>query len=128
MTYETMTSLQLSGLKSTPILLEMADKSVVKPMGTLEDIVVTIIFGQYPIDFVVISPKTSRPRHPMVLWRPWLATVDAVIGCRNEEMIISNGPHNQTLSIFQLLRQMMKYQYGLKTHMETKTICFLCFH
>lgn len=34
MTYEKMTSLQLLGLKSTPILLEMAEKSVFKPIGT----------------------------------------------------------------------------------------------
>lgn len=42
MTYETMTSLQLPRLKTTPILLEMVDKSIVKPIGSLEDIVVTI--------------------------------------------------------------------------------------
>ena len=35
-----------------------------------------------------------------MLFRSWLETVDAVITCRNREMIISNGPHNQTLSMF----------------------------
>ena len=42
MTYETMTSLQLQGIKPTPIILKLADKSIVKPLGTLEYIVVTI--------------------------------------------------------------------------------------
>jgi len=42
MTYETMMLLQLPGLKNTPILLVMADKFVVKPIGSLEKIVVTI--------------------------------------------------------------------------------------
>ena len=78
----------------------MVDKSIVRPMGPLEDIVVTIASWRYPIYFVVISPKTYRPGHPMVLGWPWLASADAVIRCRNGEMIISNGPHNQTLSIF----------------------------
>jgi len=104
MTYETMTSLQILGLKSTSILLEMVEKSVVKPMGTLEDIVVTIASWQCPIDLVVISLKTSRLGNPMVLGRLWLATTDAIIGCRNGEIIISNGPHNQTLSISPLLK------------------------
>jgi len=42
MTLETMTSLQLKGIKPTPIILELEDKSIIKPMGTLENIVVTI--------------------------------------------------------------------------------------
>ena len=41
MTYETMASLQLQGIKPTPIILEQAEKSIVKPLGTLEDIMVT---------------------------------------------------------------------------------------
>jgi len=100
MTYEMMMSLQLPRLKTTPILLEMADKSIVKPIGSLDDIVITIDSWQYPIDFVAISPKTFRPGHPVVLRRPWLETADAIIGCGNGEMIISNGSHNQILCIF----------------------------
>lgn len=128
MTYETMTYLQLPRLKSTPILLEMADKSSVKPMVTLEDIVVTILSWKYPIDFIVISPKTSRPGHHVVLGRPWLETYDAVIGCRNGEMIISNGPQNHTLFIFPPAQPADEVPLWLENHMETKTIFFPCCH
>lgn len=100
MTYKTVISLQLPRLKTTPILLEMVDKSIFKPIGSLEYIVVTNSSWKYPIDFVVISPKTSRPGHPMVLGRPWLETTNTIIGCRNGKMTISNGSHNQTVSIF----------------------------
>ena len=64
-TFETMTYLQLQGIKPTPIILELVDKSIIKPMGNLEDIVVTIYSCKYPIDFIFISPK--QPRHPIVL-------------------------------------------------------------
>lgn len=47
-----MTSLQLQGIKPTPIILELADKSFVKPMGVLEDIVVTTASWQYPVDLL----------------------------------------------------------------------------
>ena len=73
-------------------------------MGTLDDIVVTIASWKYPIDSIIISPK--KPRHPVVLRHPWLATADSVIGCQSGEigcqsgeMVISNGSYNQTLSI-----------------------------
>lgn len=67
MTVDTMTLLQLQGGRPTPILLELADKSIVKPMGILKDILVTIAYWEYLIDFMVTSPKTSRPTHSVVI-------------------------------------------------------------
>jgi len=69
-------------------------------MGVLEDIVVTIASSQYQIDFFVIYPKNSKLGHPVVLGQHWFATTNAVIGCINGEMIISNGSHNQALNFF----------------------------
>ena len=42
MTTDTMELLQLQGIRPTPIVLELEDKSMVKLMGILEDTVVTI--------------------------------------------------------------------------------------
>lgn len=100
MNVDSMTLLQLKEIRPTPIVLELTDKSIAKPVGVLEDIVVTIASWEYLIDFIVISPKTTKPGHPIVLAQLCLATTDSVIRCRNREMTISNGSQIQTLTIF----------------------------
>ena len=94
MSVNTMKTLQLDHLRPTQTLLELADKSVITPVGILDDIIVTLASWKYPMYFLVIHPKTSKPGHPIVIDRPWLATVDAFISCRSGEMTISNGTHS----------------------------------
>jgi hypothetical protein len=48
----------------------------------------------------VIHPKSTKTGHPIVLGRPWLATVDAFIGCWSREMTISNGSQSQKIILF----------------------------
>jgi hypothetical protein len=43
------------------------------------------------MDLFLIQPKTTMDGHRVILWRPWLATVDDFIGYRSTEMTISNG-------------------------------------
>lgn len=38
--------------------------------------------------------------HPLILGRPWLATVDAYIGCRSRHMVISNGHNAKNLVLY----------------------------
>ena len=47
----------------------------------LEDVIVTLHSWDYPVDFVVLSPKTSTRGYPIIIGHPWLATVDAYIAC-----------------------------------------------
>eukprot|EP00253_Pinus_taeda_P020736 PITA_20736 len=88
MTIETMKTLQLTNLQHTTIILELADRSKVIPEGILEDIIVSMDSCEYPMDFLVLQPKSNLGRHPIILGRPWLATADAFIGCRSGNMII----------------------------------------
>jgi len=44
MTIDTMTLVQLKEIRPTPIVLELEDNSIVKPIWVLEDVVVTIDF------------------------------------------------------------------------------------
>jgi hypothetical protein len=77
----TMKTLQLYHLRPTQTLLELVDKSVITLVGSLDDITVALASWEYPVDFLVIHPKSHKPGHPVVLGRPWLATVDAFIIC-----------------------------------------------
>ena len=66
----------------------------------MDDVTITLASWEYHVEFLVIHLKSSKPEHPVVLGRPWLATVDAFIGRQYGEMTISNETHNQKLTLF----------------------------
>ena len=79
-TTKTMHTLGLRNLKHTPTMLELANRSTVKPVGKLEDVTISVDSWHYPIDFLVLHTQSSVGGHPLILGRPWLATADAYIG------------------------------------------------
>ena len=48
----------------TPTILELADKSMVKPVGALDDIIVTVTSWEYPLDFLVLKTEYPIKEHP----------------------------------------------------------------
>jgi hypothetical protein len=86
----TMYELQLSNLRNTPTILQLADISIIKPKGILEDIIVSLYSWEYLVDFMVLQPKYNLGGHPLILRRPWLATTDAYINCRPGDMAIKH--------------------------------------
>ena len=82
-TYETMHALGLINLKPTPTVLELADRSTIKLVGKLEDITISVDSWHYPMDLLVLQTQSPAGGHPLILGRPWLATVDACIGCQS---------------------------------------------
>jgi hypothetical protein len=82
MTVMNMETLQLDTLQPTPVVLELVDRSRIKPVGFLNDILVTLNSWEYPVYFLVIQPKTNMVGHLVILGRPWSAIADAFVGCR----------------------------------------------
>ena len=59
----------------------------------------------YPVDFVVLDtePIENGPNHvPIILGRPFLATANAIINCRNGVMQLTFGNMTLELNIFHL--------------------------
>lgn len=81
-------------------MLELADRSVVRPEGMLHDVMVFVHFWEYPTDFLIINPKSRLDGHPLILGRPWLATVDAYIGCQQGNMTITRGENIKNLALY----------------------------
>eukprot|EP00253_Pinus_taeda_P017439 PITA_17439 len=101
MTLETTQLLQLKHLiRETPTILELADRSKIKPEGVIEELVISIESWNYPADFVVLQTKTMLGGHPLILGRPWLATTDAFISYRSGSMTISNGQETKQLTLY----------------------------
>jgi hypothetical protein len=101
MTINIVELLQLSQfLFPTPKVLELVDRTTIKPVGVLDDILVTLASWEYPISFMIIHSKDPTKGHPIILGRPWLATNNAFIGCHGGDMFISNGISSQKLTLF----------------------------
>ena len=105
MPYSVYKQLGLGELKLTNITLSLADRSVKIPKGIVEDVLVKIDKFYYPVDFVVLNtePIASEPDHvPIILGRPFLATANAIINCRNGIMQLTFGNMTLELNIFHL--------------------------
>ena len=126
MLVHTMKTLQLNHLRPTQTLLELADKSIITPTGSLDDITVTLAYWEYPVDFLVIHPKYSKPGHPVVIFRPWLATANVFISCQSGEMTISMAPKFKNLSSFLLPNQPLKFLSGWRIPMGRRTALIPC--
>ena len=97
--------LGLGELKPTSITLSLADRSVKIPKGIVEDVLVKIDKFYYPVDFVVLdtAPSSNEPNHVLIiLGRPFLATANAIINCRNGIMQLTFGNMILELNIFNL--------------------------
>ena len=103
--YSVYKQLGLGELKPTNITLSLADRSVKIPKGIVEDVFVKVDKFYYPIDFVVLDtePIENGPSHvPIILGRPFLATANAIINCRNGVMQLTFGNMTLELNIFHL--------------------------
>ena len=75
------------------------------PKGTVEDVLVKVDKFYYPVDFVVLDtePIACGPNHvPIILGRPFLATSNAIMNCRNGVMQLTFGNMTLELNIFHL--------------------------
>eukprot|EP00253_Pinus_taeda_P011966 PITA_11966 len=98
---ETTQLLQLKHLiREIPAILELADRSTIKPEGVIEDLVISVESWNYPADFVVLQTKTKLGGHLLILGRPLLATAYAFISCRSGSMTISNGQETKQLTLY----------------------------
>ena len=86
----------------------MVDCSVREPKGIVEDVLVKIEQFYYPVDFIVLDYQLvlhSRVHIPIILGRPFLATANNLINCRNGRMQLTFGSMTLELNIFHVAKQ-----------------------
>ncbi|KAL5554812.1 hypothetical protein UlMin_042213 [Ulmus minor] len=103
MPYSVYLQLGLGEIKPTTVVLQLADRSVRKPRGIVEDILVQIDKFYYPVDFLVldtIAIVNTESKIPLILGRQFLATSNALINCRNGLMTLSFGNMTLEMNVF----------------------------
>ena len=102
--------LGLGDLKPTTITLSLADKSIKIQKGTMEDVLIQVDKFYYPVDFVVLDTElvaVGANYVPIIFGRPFLATSNAIINCRNGVMQLTFGNMTLELNIFHLSKNHM---------------------
>ena len=121
--YSVYKKLGLGKLKPTNITLSLADRSVKIRKGILEDVLVKVDKFYYPLDFVVLDtePIASGLNHvAIILGRPFLATANAIINCRNGVMQLTFGNMTLELNIFHLSNKHKLVENG---NQRTDEVC-----
>ena len=108
--YSMYKQLGLGELKPTSITLSLADRSIKIPKGIIEDVLIQVDRFYYPVDFFVLDtkPVSVGANHvPIILGRPFLATSNAIINCRNRVMQLTFRNMTLELIIFHLSKRHM---------------------
>ncbi|RVW56356.1 Retrovirus-related Pol polyprotein from transposon opus [Vitis vinifera] len=85
-----------------------ANRSVKIPRGIIEDVLVQVDNFYYPVDFVVLDtdPIVKETNYvPIILGRPFLATSNAIINCKNGLMQLTFGNMTLELNIFYMSKK-----------------------
>ena len=109
--YSVYKQLGLGELKPTSITLSLADRSIKIPKGTMEDVLIQVDKFYHPVDFVVLDTEpvaVGTSYVPIILGRPFLATSNAIINCRNGVMQLTFGNMTLELNIFHLSKKHMQ--------------------
>ena len=109
--YSMYRQLELEKLKPTSITLSLADRLIKIPKGTVEDVLIQVDKFYYPVDFVVLDtePAAAGANYvPIIFGRPFMATSNAIINCRNGVMQLTFGNMTLELNIFHLSKKHMQ--------------------
>jgi hypothetical protein len=101
-------SLDLGDLRPTPISIQFADRSIKKPRGIVEDVLIRVGEFIFPVDFVIVDVEPCPNSHrqiPVILGRPFLATAKACIDCDNGNMEMTFGTMKFKVNIFNSSKQ-----------------------
>ncbi|GJS68203.1 reverse transcriptase domain-containing protein [Tanacetum coccineum] len=100
--------LSLPELTPTCMTLELADRSITKPIGIAEDVYLKVGKFKFPADFVVVD-FDADPRVPLILGRSFLKTGRALIDVYEGELTLRVGKEAVTFNLDQTSRYSSNY-------------------
>nr|GEX48816.1 reverse transcriptase domain-containing protein [Tanacetum cinerariifolium] len=108
MPYSVWKKLSLLDLTPTCMTLELADRSISRPVRVAEDVYVKVGSFHFPADFVVVD-FDADPRVPLILGRSFLKTERALIDVFEGELTLQVGKEAITFNLDQTSRYSANY-------------------
>nr|GEY11948.1 reverse transcriptase domain-containing protein [Tanacetum cinerariifolium] len=88
--------LRLPPLNDTKMVLELVDRTISKPTGVAENVFVKVGKFYFLADFIILN-FVADPRVPLILERPFLSTVHALIDVYEGEITLRHDDQSFTL-------------------------------
>ncbi|XP_061369483.1 uncharacterized protein LOC133312332 [Gastrolobium bilobum] len=98
-----MKSLKIFELKPTTLSLELADRTLRSSNGVIEDVLVKVDKFIFPADFVVLDMEEEGDM-PLLLGRPFLATVRAMIDVEKRKLELRMDNEKVTIDVFKVMK------------------------
>ncbi|XP_076939873.1 uncharacterized protein LOC143608829 [Bidens hawaiensis] len=103
MPYSVFSKLGLAEPTPTRTSIQLMERSVKYPCGIVENMLIRIGKFIFPVDLVILD-KNEDNSVPLILGRPFLATVQALIDVRDGKLILQVGYENVTFKVRQSLK------------------------
>ena len=97
--------LSLGDLTPTTDTLQMADRTMVKPEGVIEDMLVKVGKLVFPVDFIILDIEEDS-QVPLLLGRPFLAIGAALIDMQKGVLTLRVGEEASDFNLLQSLKNL----------------------
>ncbi|XP_062114436.1 uncharacterized protein LOC133825523 [Humulus lupulus] len=82
--------LKFGDAEPTTMMLQMADRSVKRPHGVIEDVLVKVDKFIFPIDFIILDIEEDK-NIPIILGRPFFSYWESINWCVKRRIIIASA-------------------------------------
>ncbi|XP_061357495.1 uncharacterized protein LOC133301818 [Gastrolobium bilobum] len=96
-------SLGITELKPTMVSLQLADHSLRRPNGIIEDVLVKVDKFIFPADFIVLDME-EESEMPLMLGRSFLATTRAMINVEQGKLELRMNDEKITINVFDAMK------------------------
>ncbi|KAK1421883.1 hypothetical protein QVD17_24595 [Tagetes erecta] len=125
MPYSLYKQLGQGDLVPTRMTISLADRSIKKPRGVVENVLIKINKFVFPVDFVILDMEADH-RVPIILGRPLLRTARALIDVFAGKITLQVGDESATFRIPDPLRETNKWDdelYVIGSDLVLKNKC-----
>ena len=96
---------RIKNLKIAPtrMTLQLADRSITRPFGVVEDILVKVRHFTFPVDFVIMDIEEDE-EIPFILGRPFVLTAKCMVDMGNGNLELSMDDQKVTFNLFEAIK------------------------
>ncbi|KAL4313476.1 hypothetical protein GQ457_01G019270 [Hibiscus cannabinus] len=91
--------------RPTTVILQLADRSHVRPEGKIEDVIVKVGKFVFPVDFLILDCEVDD-KASIILGRPFLATRRILIDYEKGDFTMRVADQTMTINVFNTLQYM----------------------
>ena len=121
--------LSLGELTPTTVTLQMADRTMAKPEGVIEDVLVKVGKFVFPVDFIILDMEEDS-QVPLLLGRPFLATGAALIDMQKGVLTLRVGEEAYDFNLLQSSKSLdidrEDYKFGYNVYLNNSDYSHDC--